>query len=408
MSPLTADTVYTYKVGSDAQGWTAAFSFNAAPASPVFAVLADYGLGNDESEAQLIADGKSGAFDIVIHAGDFAYDFDNLGSKTGNAFMNTLQPFAATHPYMVAPGNHEAFVLLATPEKRSNSARPACGRLCMLSLRPINPPHTSLSHHRYRLRYGTQGGGAFEQFALRYRAVRENAGANSGSPNNFWYSFETPLIHWIAFTAESWTMTPAQLAAQSAWLAADVAKVDRSVTPWVVAFSHKAWQMDSTTWSLFDWMAPAGVDFHFVRASVRACAGAATLCFSSRPHALSRRWGTGISTRATRRSTRATARWSPTTRACPRTTRPTRTPSEKYLAAPAPASAAPNSPFLLILAAGTRRSSSRARPATSRSTRTIARNRGRSIAPATTASAPSARAHHSCLRMRSLPSRRPL
>jgi hypothetical protein len=99
---------------------------------------------------------------------------------------------------------------------------------------------------------------------MRYRAVRENAGANSGSPNNFWYSFETPLIHWIAFTAESWTMTPAQLAEQAAWIAADVAKVDRSVTPWVVAFSHKAWQMDSTTWSLFDWMTPAGVDFHFV------------------------------------------------------------------------------------------------------------------------------------------------
>ena len=95
--------------------------------------------------------------------------------------------------------------------------------------------------------YGTQGGGAFEQFALRYRAVRENAGANSGSPNNFWYSFQTPLIHWIAFTAESWTMTPAQLAEQAAWIAADVAKVDRTVTPWVVAFSHKAWQMDSTT-----------------------------------------------------------------------------------------------------------------------------------------------------------------
>jgi len=28
--------------------------------------------------------------------------------------MNTLQPFAATHPYMVSPGNHEAFVFLAT------------------------------------------------------------------------------------------------------------------------------------------------------------------------------------------------------------------------------------------------------------------------------------------------------
>ena len=94
--------------------------------------------------------------------------------------------------------------------------------------------------------------------------MAENAGANSGSPNNFWYSFETPLVHWIAFTAETWTMSAAQIAEQAAWIAADVAKVDRTVTPWVAAFSHKAWQMDSTTWSLFDWMTPAGVDVHFV------------------------------------------------------------------------------------------------------------------------------------------------
>ena len=77
--------------------------------------------------------------------------------------------------------------------------------------------------------------------------MTENAAANSGSPNNFWYSFDTPLVHWIAFTAETWTMSAQQLAAQAAWIAADVAKVDRAVTPWVVAFSHKAWQMDSTT-----------------------------------------------------------------------------------------------------------------------------------------------------------------
>jgi len=73
MQPLAAATTYTYKAGSDAQGWSAPFSFASSVAAPVFAVLADYGLGNDESEAQLIADGKSGAFDIVIHAGDFAY-----------------------------------------------------------------------------------------------------------------------------------------------------------------------------------------------------------------------------------------------------------------------------------------------------------------------------------------------
>ena len=132
----------------------------------------------------------------------------------------TLQPFTATHPYMPSSGNHEA--------------------------------------------YGTQGGGKFLQYTRRFQAVTENVGASSGSNTNLWYSFDTPLVHWIAFTVESWTMTAQQLAEQAAWIAADVAKIDRAVTPWVVAFSHKAWQMDQTTWSLFDWMTPAGVDFHFV------------------------------------------------------------------------------------------------------------------------------------------------
>ena len=104
MQPLAEATVYTYKAGSDAAGWSAAFSFTSSVAAPTFAVIADYGLGNDESEAQLIADGQSGAFDIVIHAGDFAYDFDDAGSKTGNGFMMSLQPFVATHPYMASPG----------------------------------------------------------------------------------------------------------------------------------------------------------------------------------------------------------------------------------------------------------------------------------------------------------------
>lgn len=70
LEPLEPATVYTYKAGSDAAGWSASFSFTSSVAVPTFAILADYGLGNDESEAQLIADGKNGAYDIIIHAGE--------------------------------------------------------------------------------------------------------------------------------------------------------------------------------------------------------------------------------------------------------------------------------------------------------------------------------------------------
>lgn len=112
--------------------------------------------------------------------------------------------------------------------------------------------------------YGTQGGGAFANYAMRMRALSTYVGANSGSNSSFWYSFDTPLCHWIAFSGESWTMSAAQLAEQAAWVAADLAKVDRAVTPWVLAFSHKSYMMDSTTWALYDFLATFKVDVQFV------------------------------------------------------------------------------------------------------------------------------------------------
>jgi len=131
--------------------------------------------------------------------------------------MNGIMPYAAVRPYQASPGNHEA--------------------------------------------YGTQNGGNFTQFYYRYRALAEYAGKNSGSNSNFWYSFETPLIHWLAFTAETWTMSADQISTQLAFANADLAKVDRTKTPFVVAFAHKSFQMDQTTQSLFDFLVNNNVDF---------------------------------------------------------------------------------------------------------------------------------------------------
>jgi len=46
--------------------------------------------------------------------------------------------------------------------------------------------------------YGTQGGGLFQQYVLRNRALAENVGKNSGSNSSLYYSFNTPLTHWLA------------------------------------------------------------------------------------------------------------------------------------------------------------------------------------------------------------------
>ena len=108
----------------------------------------------------------------------------------------------AQHPYMASPGNHEA--------------------------------------------YETQGGSLFSQFVNRFRALETYAGANSGSASNLWYSWDNDLIHWVAFTSETWTMTPAQITAEVAWLKADLAKANanRANVPWVIAYSHKNWDHD--------------------------------------------------------------------------------------------------------------------------------------------------------------------
>ncbi len=70
---LASNTAYSYIVSSSVNT-SATYSFTNAPSSrpPIFAVYADFGIGNDESMSTLVADGKNGGFDYVLHAGDCA------------------------------------------------------------------------------------------------------------------------------------------------------------------------------------------------------------------------------------------------------------------------------------------------------------------------------------------------
>lgn len=72
------------------------------------------------------------------------------------------------------------------------------------------------------------------------------AGANSGSSSNIFYSFTQGLTHFIVFSAEAYAYNSGAsfLANQLAFMKADLAAVNRSVTPWVVALVHKDWTME--------------------------------------------------------------------------------------------------------------------------------------------------------------------
>uniref|UniRef100_A0A914WR41 Purple acid phosphatase n=1 Tax=Plectus sambesii TaxID=2011161 RepID=A0A914WR41_9BILA len=101
---------YFYHVGSNA-GWSNMFYFNTLPAgtniSYKVCIFGDLGIVNGVSFGRLQRDAQRGAFDLVIHVGDFAYDLSAENGTWGDQFMRQIEPIAAYVPYMVVAGNHE-------------------------------------------------------------------------------------------------------------------------------------------------------------------------------------------------------------------------------------------------------------------------------------------------------------
>jgi hypothetical protein len=56
----------------------------------------------------VLADGKSGAIDAVVHMGDHCYNLGFDDDRRGDAYMNAWQPALAQVPWFPIIGNHEA------------------------------------------------------------------------------------------------------------------------------------------------------------------------------------------------------------------------------------------------------------------------------------------------------------
>jgi hypothetical protein len=84
-------------------------------------------------------------------------------------------------------------------------------------------------------------------------SVALGAGERSGSGSSLYYSFNQGLTHFLVFSAEAYTYNsgPEFLAAQLAFMTADLAAVDRSTTPWIVALVHKNWLMEQAAFDAF-------------------------------------------------------------------------------------------------------------------------------------------------------------
>ena len=132
---------------------------------------------------------------MLILPGDLSYADTN--QPLWDSFGQLVEPLASSRPWMVTIGNHEMEKI------------------------PIvhSEPFTS---------YNARWHMPFEQ---------------SGSTSNLYYSFEVAGVHVIMMGSYTDFDTSST---QYQWLEADLGKVDRSKTPWLVVIVHAPWYNSNT------------------------------------------------------------------------------------------------------------------------------------------------------------------
>ncbi|CAI0423667.1 unnamed protein product [Linum tenue] len=188
IGPLKPNTVYFYRCG----GIGPEFSFKTPPATlPIeFAVVGD--LGQTEWTQSTLQHINGSDYDVFLLPGDLSYA--DSQQPLWDSFGRLVEPYASRRPWMVTEGNHEVESF------------------------PIIFPH------------------GFKAYNARWLMPH----TESGSSSNLYYSFDVAsgLVHVIMLG--SYTDFDSH-SDQYTWLAADLAKIDRKATPWVVVLLHAPW-----------------------------------------------------------------------------------------------------------------------------------------------------------------------
>lgn len=188
-------------------------------------------------------------YEFIIHPGDLAYA-DDWFLKTKNLlhgeeafqaileqFYDQLAPIAGRKPYMVSPGNHEA----------------TCKEIPVLNLLC---PSGQKNFTDFMTRFGDTMPISFGSTSSSQTArVSANKAKQLANPP-FWFSFEYGMAHVVMIDTEtdfpdapdepggsaSLNSGPfGSVGQQLEFLEADLASVDREVTPWVIVAGHRPW-----------------------------------------------------------------------------------------------------------------------------------------------------------------------
>ncbi|CAN0846968.1 Purple acid phosphatase 22 [Linum grandiflorum] len=188
IGPLEPNTTYYYRCG----GHGPEFSFKTPPSTfPLeIAVVGDLGQ-TDWTKSTLQGLGKRD-YDVFLLPGDLSYA--NRRQPMWDSFGRLVEPYASRRPWMVTQGNHEME-----------------GGLLFVETNDV-----------------------FKSYNARWLMPHKQ----SGSTSNLYYSFDVLGAHIIMLGS----CTDFELGSdQYKWLVADLARVDRRATPWLIVSVHMPW-----------------------------------------------------------------------------------------------------------------------------------------------------------------------
>ncbi|XP_077243591.1 purple acid phosphatase 18-like isoform X2 [Tasmannia lanceolata] len=185
IGPLEDDTIYFYRCG----GQGPEFNLKTPPSQfPItFAVAGDLGQSGWTSST-LDHIGKC-KYDVHMLPGDLSYA--DYMQHLWDSFGELVQPLASARPWMVTEGNHE----------KENIPLIKAG---------------------------------FESYNARWKMPFEE----SGSGSNLYYSFEVAGVHIVMLGSYA---DYDEYSDQYSWLKADLSKVNRQRTPWLLVLFHVPW-----------------------------------------------------------------------------------------------------------------------------------------------------------------------
>ncbi|KAF8313567.1 Metallo-dependent phosphatase [Clavulina sp. PMI_390] len=197
-------------------------------------------------------------YDFVIHPGDLAYADDWIVSDPLGVlsesdiyeglveqFFNELASVSRMKPYMVSPGNHEADCV-------------------EVPLFPCVTGQTNFTGYVNRFGNILPAASSSPSTSSVVAARRKRAAAASLAQPPFWYSFDYGMAHFVMIDTEtdlgkglvgpeekggSQNLVNGPFGAQNQqiqFLQADLASVDRTITPWIIVAGHRPWYTDGT------------------------------------------------------------------------------------------------------------------------------------------------------------------